>query len=181
VKDETNKVETDSTSESENPAIPSPEQHTSGRPQSNRDWWPNQVDLSVLNKPAKDSDPLGDSDYRAEFTKLDVEEVKRDVAQLMRTSQDWWPADWGHYGPLFIRLSWHASGTYRIADGRGGGGEGGGGGAPRPSRPSTAGRTTPTSTRPAACCCRSSRSTAASSPGPTCSSWPATSPTTTWA
>jgi len=124
VKDETNKVETDSTSESENPAIPSPKQVTNGRPQSNRDWWPNQVDLSVLNKPAKDSDPLGDSDYRAEFAKLDVDELKRDVAEVMRTSQDWWPADWGHYGPLFIRMSWHAAGTYRIADGRGGGGEG---------------------------------------------------------
>jgi catalase-peroxidase len=124
VKDETNKVQTESTSESENPAIPSPTKVTSGRPQSNRDWWPNQVDLSVLNKPAKDSDPLGDSDYRAEFASLDVEELKRDVAQVMRTSQDWWPADWGHYGPLFIRMSWHAAGTYRIADGRGGGGEG---------------------------------------------------------
>ncbi|MGY2130215.1 catalase/peroxidase HPI [Blastococcus sp. SYSU DS0617] len=124
MKDETDKVQTASTSESENPAIPSPTQATSGRPRSNRDWWPNQVDLSVLNKPAKDADPLGDSDYRAEFAKLDVEQLKRDIAEVMRTSQDWWPADWGHYGPLFIRMSWHAAGTYRIADGRGGGGEG---------------------------------------------------------
>ncbi|MBM7808651.1 catalase-peroxidase [Geodermatophilus bullaregiensis] len=123
--DESDKLTTDSTSESENPAIPSPKQVTDRRPQSNRDWWPNQVDLSVLNKPSKDSDPLGeDFDYRAEFAELDVEELKRDVTRVMRTSQDWWPADWGHYGPLFIRMSWHAAGTYRIADGRGGGGEG---------------------------------------------------------
>ncbi len=79
----------------------------------------------MLNKPSKDSDPLGeDFDYKAALADLDVEELKRDLAQLMRTSQEWWPADWGHYGPLFIRMSWHAAGTYRIADGRGGGGEG---------------------------------------------------------
>lgn len=123
--DETDKVHTESTSESENPAIPSPTASTDQRPRGNRDWWPNQVDLSVLNKPSTDSDPLGaDFDYKTEFAKLDVEELKRDVAQMMRTSQDWWPADWGHYGPLFIRMSWHAAGTYRIADGRGGGGQG---------------------------------------------------------
>ncbi len=116
---------TESTSESENPAISSPTPATDQRPRTNRDWWPNQVDLSVLNKPSKDSDPLGeDFDYRAEFAKLDVEELRRDIVQVMRTSQDWWPADWGHYGPLFIRMSWHAAGTYRIADGRGGGGAG---------------------------------------------------------
>ncbi|MGY1723118.1 catalase/peroxidase HPI [Blastococcus sp. SYSU DS0533] len=124
MKDETDKVVTDSTSESENPAIPSPTQVTNRRPQSNRDWWPNQVDLSVLNKPSKDSDPLGDLDYRAAVSALDVEAVKRDLVEVMRTSQEWWPADWGHYGPLFIRMSWHAAGTYRIADGRGGGGQG---------------------------------------------------------
>ncbi|MGY1701971.1 catalase/peroxidase HPI [Geodermatophilus sp. SYSU D00766] len=125
MKDERNKVTTESTSESENPAIPSPEAHTDHRPRTNRDWWPNQVDLSVLNKPSRDSDPLGeDFDYKAAFAELDVEELKRDLRELMRTSQDWWPADWGHYGPLFIRMSWHAAGTYRIADGRGGGGQG---------------------------------------------------------
>jgi catalase-peroxidase len=125
VKDESNKVTTDSTSESENPAIPSPTPATNGRPRSNRDWWPNQVDLSVLNRPAKSSDPLGeDFDYKSEFAKLDVEQVKRDLVELMHTSQDWWPADWGHYGPLFIRMSWHAAGTYRIADGRGSGNSG---------------------------------------------------------
>ncbi|MCW2683522.1 MAG: katG, partial [Blastococcus sp.] len=133
------KAPTESTSESENPAIPAPTAHTGGRPRSAQDWWPNQVDLGVLNKPSKDSDPLGeDFDYRAEFAKLDVEELKRDVVQVMRTSQDWWPADWGHYGPLFIRLSWHASGTYRIADGRGGGGQGGQRFAPLNSWPDNA-------------------------------------------
>jgi catalase-peroxidase len=125
VTNEVDKNHTNSTSESENPAIPSPTQDTDQRPRTNRDWWPNQVDLTVLNRPSKDSDPLGeDFDYKAEFAKLDVEELKRDVAQVMRTSQDWWPADWGHYGPLFIRMSWHAAGSYRIADGRGGGGDG---------------------------------------------------------
>ena len=139
MKDEHNKVETESTSESENPAISAPEAHTDQRPRTNRDWWPNQVDLSVLNKPSKDSDPLGeDFDYKAAFAELDVEELKRDLAQVMRTSQDWWPADWGHYGPLFIRMSWHAAGTYRIADGRGGGGEGGQRFAPLNSWPDNA-------------------------------------------
>jgi catalase-peroxidase len=122
---EADKAQSHSTSESENPAIPSPTPVMHRRPQSNRDWWPNQVDLSVLNKPSKDSDPLGeDFDYKAEFAKLDVEELKRDLVQVMRTSQDWWPADWGHYGPLFIRMSWHAAGTYRTADGRGSGATG---------------------------------------------------------
>jgi catalase-peroxidase len=122
---EHDKTTTESTSESENPAIPSPTPVTGRRPQSNRDWWPNQVDLSVLNRPAKSSDPLGeDFDYKTEFAKLDVAQVKRDLVELMHTSQDWWPADWGHYGPLFIRMSWHAAGTYRIADGRGSGNTG---------------------------------------------------------
>jgi catalase-peroxidase len=125
VTNEIDKNQSESTSESENPAIPSPTQVTDHRPRSNRDWWPNQVDLSVLNKPSKDSAPLGaDFDYQAAFASLDVEELKRDLVQVMRTSQEWWPADWGHYGPLFIRMSWHAAGTYRIADGRGGGGDG---------------------------------------------------------
>ncbi|MGY1590912.1 catalase/peroxidase HPI [Geodermatophilus sp. SYSU D00708] len=136
---EVDKIQSESTSESENPAIPSPTQVTNRRPQSNRDWWPNQVDLSVLNKPSKDSDPLGeDFDYKAAVSTLDVEAVKRDVVEVMRTSQDWWPADWGHYGPLFIRMSWHAAGTYRIADGRGGGGEGGQRFAPLNSWPDNA-------------------------------------------
>ncbi|MDB5654345.1 MAG: catalase/peroxidase, partial [Tardiphaga sp.] len=91
----------------------------------NRDWWPNQIDLQVLNRVSADADPLGaDFDYAKEVETLDAEAVKQDVISVMRTSQDWWPADYGHYGPLFVRLSWHAAGTYRTIDGRGGGGAG---------------------------------------------------------
>ncbi|MDT5281609.1 MAG: catalase-peroxidase [Mycobacterium sp.] len=111
-------------SESENPVIPAPEPKAHA-PLRNQDWWPNQVDLSVLKKHAPQADPMGDDfDYAEEFNKLDVEALKRDMFELMTNSQDWWPADYGHYGPLFIRMSWHAAGTYRISDGRGGGGEG---------------------------------------------------------
>jgi catalase-peroxidase len=115
---------TESVSESENPAIPSPtaEAH---RPRTNHDWWPDQLDLSVLRRNSPLSDPMGEAfDYAKEFAKLDLEALRRDLIELMTTSQDWWPADYGHYGPLFIRMSWHAAGTYRIADGRGGGGQG---------------------------------------------------------
>jgi catalase-peroxidase len=132
-------AETASTSESENPAIPGPTPQVTQRPRTNRDWWPNQVDLQVLNRTAPSSDPLGeDFDYKAALATLDVDALKRDLAELMRTSQDWWPADWGHYGPLFIRMSWHAAGTYRIADGRGGAGDGGQRFAPRNSWPDNA-------------------------------------------
>ncbi|WP_282694500.1 catalase/peroxidase HPI [Streptomyces sp. CC208A] len=111
-------------SESENPAISSPSPKDT-RPRTNRDWWPNQMDLSVLHQNDPQADPLDkDFDYAKEFASLDVEELKRDVIALMTDSQEWWPADYGHYGPLFIRMSWHAAGTYRIADGRGGGGSG---------------------------------------------------------
>ncbi|OYD70907.1 catalase/peroxidase HPI [Rhodococcus sp. OK302] len=110
--------------DSENPAISSPTP-TAHRPMTNRDWWPNQPDLSVLHGNSAKSNPMGaDFDYAEEFAKLDVEVLKRDVFELMTTSQDWWPADYGHYGGLFIRMSWHAAGTYRIGDGRGGGGQG---------------------------------------------------------
>jgi catalase-peroxidase len=92
---------------------------------SNRDWWPNQLDLTVLHQHWPRSSPMGeDFDYAQEFKSLHVEALRRDLFELMTTSQDWWPADYGHYGPLFIRMSWHAAGTYRIADGRGGGGTG---------------------------------------------------------
>jgi len=112
---------TNSASESENPAIPSPTAKTA-RPRTNRDWWPNQLDLQVLHQHSPRASPLGESfDYAGEFKTLDVEALKRDLVAVMTTSQAWWPADYGHYGPLFIRLTWHAAGTYRIADGRGGG------------------------------------------------------------
>ncbi|HWD82583.1 MAG TPA: peroxidase family protein, partial [Kribbella sp.] len=111
-------------SESENPAIESPAPQAD-RPRTNRDWWPNQLDLTILHPHAAKSNPMEeDFDYAAEFGKLDVDELKRDLVEVMRTSQDWWPADFGHYGPLFIRMSWHAAGTYRIEDGRGGAGDG---------------------------------------------------------
>jgi catalase-peroxidase len=111
-------------SESENPAIDSPTPKN-GSPRTNQDWWPNQIDVSRLHPHAPQSDPLGDDfDYAKEFAKLDVEALKADVISMLTTSQDWWPADYGHYGGLFIRLSWHAAGTYRIHDGRGGGGQG---------------------------------------------------------
>jgi catalase-peroxidase len=114
----------DTMSESENPAIPSPTAKPR-QPRTNQDWWPNQPNLQVLHKHSPLDTPLPQGfDYREEFQKLDVEGLKRDMFELMTSSQDWWPADYGHYGPLFIRMSWHAAGTYRIADGRGGGGEG---------------------------------------------------------
>ena len=115
---------TQSGSESENPAIPSPTPKAHA-PMTNQDWWPNQVDVSVLHAQTEKANPLGaDFDYKEEFKKLDVEALKRDLIGVMTTSQDWWPSDYGHYGGLFIRMSWHAAGTYRIADGRGGGGQG---------------------------------------------------------
>ena len=115
---------TDSVSESESPVIPSPTPKVT-RPRTNRDWWPNQLDLGLLRQHSPHSDPMGeDFDYAAELATLDLEALKRDLLELMTTSQDWWPADYGHYGPLFIRMSWHAAGTYRIADGRGGAGSG---------------------------------------------------------
>jgi catalase-peroxidase len=120
-----NQDATESVSESENPVVAGPTAKTSGRPHTNRDWWPNQLDLSVLHRHSPRSNPLDeDYDYAEEFKKLDVAALRRDIFELMTTSQDWWPADYGHYGPLFIRMSWHAAGTYRTADGRGGGGTG---------------------------------------------------------
>src|SRR5690606_40830952 len=92
---------------------------------ANRDWWPNRLDLSVLRQHSEKSDPMGrDFDYKQEFESLDFAGLKRDLAALMTDSQEWWPADFGHYGPLFIRMAWHSAGTSRIADGRGGAGRG---------------------------------------------------------
>jgi len=98
--------------------------HTPGGT-SNRDWWPNQLDVSVLHANSPKGDPLdADFDYAEAFASLDLAAVKRDIGEVMTTSQDWWPADFGHYGPLFIRMAWHSAGTYRISDGRGGAGGG---------------------------------------------------------
>jgi catalase-peroxidase len=111
-------------SESENPVIDAPEPK-GHRPHTNQDWWPNQLDLSVLHQHNPEGNPLGaDFDYAAKFGELDIDELTRDVKEVLNTSQDWWPADFGHYGGLMIRLSWHAAGTYRIEDGRGGAGDG---------------------------------------------------------
>jgi catalase-peroxidase len=102
-----------------------PVMHTTVGVKSNRDWWPTQLNLKVLQQNCPQSNPLGGAfDYAAEFKKLDFEAVKRDLYALMTDSQDWWPADYGHYGPLFIRMAWHGAGTYRMGDGRGGAGSG---------------------------------------------------------
>ncbi|NNE86430.1 MAG: catalase-peroxidase, partial [Silicimonas sp.] len=102
-----------------------PVMHTNMGVRSNRDWWPNQLNIRILHQNSELSDPMGKGfDYGEEFEKLDLDALKADLADLMTDSQDWWPADYGHYGPFFIRMAWHAAGTYRTADGRGGGGTG---------------------------------------------------------
>jgi len=99
--------------------------HSAGGGTRNIDWWPNQLKLNILRQHSSLSNPMGENyNYREEFKKLDLKAVKEDIFKLMKTSQDWWPADYGHYGPLFIRMAWHSAGTYRVSDGRGGAGTG---------------------------------------------------------
>ena len=111
--------------ESKCPVTGSVSNPTAGGGTSNRDWWPNQLNLKVLHQHSPMSNPMGDAfNYTEEFKKIDLEALKKDLYALMTDSQDWWPADWGHYGGLFIRMAWHSAGTYRMGDGRGGAGSG---------------------------------------------------------
>ncbi|MDE2657228.1 MAG: catalase-peroxidase, partial [Verrucomicrobiota bacterium] len=109
------------TTESKCPVLGGSHRHTAVGATANQHWWSNQLNLKVLHQNSPQSDPMGEEfNYAEEFKTLDLDALKQDIEAVMTTSQDWWPADYGHYGPLFIRMAWHSAGTYRIGDGRGG-------------------------------------------------------------
>ena len=139
-----------------------PVMHTSTSGRSNRDWWPSHLNLRLLHQHSIASNPMGKGfNYAKEFKKLNYKALKKDMAALMTQSQDWWPADFGHYGPFFIRMAWHSAGTYRTGDGRGGAG-----GGSSVLRHLTVGPTMPTWIRHGAYFGQSSKNTATRFLGP---------------